>query len=261
MDDATVVHRDHAVGHRQAALEPVLGQQDRRLPLLVEPPQQPDQLVAGNRVELRGGLVEQNHRRPARKRGAERDALLLASRELVHGAVEQRVDPERQRHLLHSPRGRGRRLSAALERERELGPHGACHQLRLGVLEQRADHCAEARRRMRARVEASDPHGAGEASAVKMGNKAAGRAQERRLALTGEPRQQAQFAGLELEADIGERRLSRAGVAVRHALEGEDRTHGSIPRRSANGSRTATSSATHSAGVPAVIGAWTRGYA
>src|SRR3712207_8430990 len=54
---------DHTVGVREAALEAVLGQEDRRPPLLVQTPQEPDELVARDRVELRGRLVEQQQDR------------------------------------------------------------------------------------------------------------------------------------------------------------------------------------------------------
>ena len=70
----------HAVGGGQAALEPVLGDHDGRPPLLVEPAQQPDQLVARDRVELRRGLVEQQQGRAVDQRGGDRDALQLAAR-------------------------------------------------------------------------------------------------------------------------------------------------------------------------------------
>ena len=70
--------RDHAVGRGQAALEAVLGQDDRRAPFLVEPPQQPDELVAGDRVELGGRLVEQHQPRAARR--APRPARRAAAR-------------------------------------------------------------------------------------------------------------------------------------------------------------------------------------
>ena len=80
------------------------------------------------------------------ERGAERDALLLAAGELVRGAVEQRVDAERERDLLDAARDRGGAVAAALERERELGAHGAHHELRLGILEQHARRRARAAR-------------------------------------------------------------------------------------------------------------------
>ena len=73
----------------------MLGEQHSGLPLLVEAPQQPHQLIARNGVELRGGLVEQDQGRPAGERGGERHALLLAAREVVRGAVQQMIDPER----------------------------------------------------------------------------------------------------------------------------------------------------------------------
>ena len=79
-DDPAAVHRHDAVGGGEAALEPVLGQDDRGPPLLVDAPEHAEQLVAGDRVELGGRLVEQEQLRPPRQRGAERDALQLRHR-------------------------------------------------------------------------------------------------------------------------------------------------------------------------------------
>jgi hypothetical protein len=132
----------------------VLGQHDRRLPLFVQPSQQTDQLVAGDRVELRGGLVEQHQLRPARERGAERDPLLLTAGQLVRGAVEQRVDPQCERDLLHPARDRSLPLAAAFQRQRQLGADGAHHELRLGILEQHPSVASEMRGAVLARVEA-----------------------------------------------------------------------------------------------------------
>ena len=50
--------------------------------VLVQPPQQPDQLVPGHRIQLRGRLVEHDQLRAPRERGAERHALQLAAGEL-----------------------------------------------------------------------------------------------------------------------------------------------------------------------------------
>ncbi len=74
---------------------------------------------------------------------AERDTLLLATRELVRGAIQQRVDAEREGHLLHAPRDGPGAVAAALQRERELGAHRAHHELRLGVLEQHAGYAPQ----------------------------------------------------------------------------------------------------------------------
>ncbi len=235
----------------------MLREHDRRLPLLVQPSQQADQLVAGDGVELRGGLVEQHQLRPARERRAERDALLLAAGELVRGAVEQRVDPERERDLLDPARDRRVALAAAFERERELGADGAHHELRLGVLEQHARVAAEVRGAVLARVEAGERDRAGERAAVEMRHEPAGRMQERRLAVAGQSRQQAELARFQLEADVVERRGLRTRVAVGDVVERQD--HWSIPRRSRNGRRIAAISAAESTNVPVSICICTRG--
>ena len=96
MSDLAVVQSDDAIGSGKTALEAVLREQDSRLPLLVESAQQAHELIAGNRVQLRGRLVEQHQRRPAGEGGAERHTLLLTAGELVRGAVEKRVDAERE---------------------------------------------------------------------------------------------------------------------------------------------------------------------
>ena len=87
-------------------------------------PQETDELIAGDGVKLRGGLVEEDDRGPAGDRGAERDTLLLSAGELVRGAIEQTVDAEREGDLLDAARDGDGRLAAALERECELGAHG-----------------------------------------------------------------------------------------------------------------------------------------
>ena len=103
-------HRDHAVGGRQAALEAVLDEQHGGVALLVEPAQLPDQLVAGDGVELRGGLVEQ-HERAACRRAPRASATRCSSppESSCGGAVEQVGDAERERGLLDRARDRARR--------------------------------------------------------------------------------------------------------------------------------------------------------
>ncbi len=252
--DATAIERDHAVGAGQAALETMLGEHDRRLPLLVEPAQQADQLVAGDRVQLRGRLVQQHDARSARERCAQRHALLLSAGQLVRGAIEQRVDAERQRHLLDPARDRRRALAAALERKRQLRAYGARDELRLGVLEQHARNGAEPGRPVLARVEPGQPHAPGEAPAVKVRHEPARGAQQRGLAAAGQARQHAELAMRDFEADIAQRRLRELRIAVGDALEGQQRAaHRSIPRRSQNGSSAEASSARASTSVPASV--------
>ncbi len=52
VSEGSPVQRQHAIGDGEAALEAVLGEHDGRLPLLVQTPQQADQLVRGDWVEL-----------------------------------------------------------------------------------------------------------------------------------------------------------------------------------------------------------------
>ena len=132
------VEGEHAVGGAEAALEAVLDEHDRRPPLLVEAAQQPDELVAGDRIELRGRLVEQQDPRPAGERRAERDALQLAAGELVRRAVEQLADararapPPPPRARPRPRRGRGSPAAARARRARSTarpasrGPETAC---------------------------------------------------------------------------------------------------------------------------------------
>ena len=237
-----MLERDHAVGGRQAALEAVLGEHDRRLPLLVEPAQQPDQLVAGDRVQLRGRLVEQHQPRAARERRAERDALLLAAGELVGRAVEQRVDAERERHLLDPARDRRGAVAAALERERELGAHRAHHELRLGVLEERAGERARVGGPVLARVEARERRRARRSAPPwKCGTRPQAARSSVDLPLPESPASRQNSPGSISRLTSLERRRSRARVAVGDLLEGQERhAHRSIPRRSANGSSAAS---------------------
>ena len=72
--------REHPVAGREAALEPVLGHQNGRPRLLVQPPEHPDELVAGDRVELRRRLVEDDESRAVNERGRQRHPLQLAAR-------------------------------------------------------------------------------------------------------------------------------------------------------------------------------------
>ena len=141
----------------------------------------------------------------------------------MHRAVEQRVDAQRERDLLHPARDGARAVAAAFQRQGELRAHGARHELGLGVLEQGARDGAELGGPVLAGVHAGERHRAGEAPAVEVRDQPAGGAQQRRLAVAGEPREQAQLAGLDLEADVLERGLLDVRVAVGDAVEGQDR--------------------------------------
>jgi len=73
--------------------------------------------------------------------------------------------------------------ATALERERELGAHGAGHELRLRILEDRPCEHAQGRGSVLARAPARERDAPGEAPAVEVRHQSAGRAQQRRLAV------------------------------------------------------------------------------
>ena len=199
----------------------MLREHDGGPPLLVDAAQDAQQLVAGDRVELGGRLVEQQQPRAARERCAEGDALELAARQLVGRALEQPGDTEGQRRLLHAARDRRGAPAAVLEREGQLRAHRAHDDLRLRVLEQRARDRRQLRRAVRARVEAARDEPSGELPAVEVRDEPGRRAQQRRLARAGAAREHDELAGLDPQRDVGERRRGRAGIGVRHAIENE----------------------------------------
>ena len=209
-------------------------------------------------IELRGGLVEEHQPRAARERRAERDALQLATAELVGRAVEQRLDPQRERHLLHAARHGGPALAAVLQREGELMANGAEHDLRLGVLEEAARHRRDRRRPVLAGIEAADHRAAAEDAAVEVRHEAARGAQQRGLAAGRQPGENHELARLDDHRHITQRRPRRPGVGVRHAFQREH-AHGSIPRRSRNGASATTISAPASSSSPLPIGACSPG--
>ena len=240
--DRAVGQRDDAVGGRQAALEPVLGEQDRRPPLLVEPPQQPDQLVAGDGVELRGRLVEQHQPRAARQRRAERDALQLAAADSsVRRPVQQVRDPERERRLLHPARdrrrrrGRGSPAGTPARRARSLittcvsGSWNSEPATARQLAPARARACPCRRRAPR------PPN----VPPWKCGTSPAARAQQRRLAATPSgPARTTNSPSLDAQRDVAQRRRpSRPGRCS--VTRSSSRTAASVTARSPAGRRTA----------------------
>ena len=213
-----------------------------------------DQLVAGDRVELRGRLVEQDQLRPARERGAERHALKLAPGQLGGRAVEQMRDSERERRLLDRARDRGRRLALVLERERQLGADRAHHDLRLGILEQRPDGGRERARTVLAGVHPRERSRGRRTRRREMRHEPIRGAQQRRLARARPAGEHDQLARGDVERDVGDRRRGRARIGVGDLAQRQD-AHGPIPLRSANGSSAHSTIATATAAPPMPTGA------
>ena len=219
------VEGDHAVGGGQAALEAVLGEQHRRPPLLVEAAQQPDQLVARDRVELRGRLVEQHQLRAPDERGGQRDALQLAAGQLGGRAVEQVGDarapaPPPPPRARPPPRPRrGSRAGTPARRARcpsrpaSRGP---------GTASRRRGQLARA---VVAGVQAGDTHAPGELAAVEVRHQPAGGAQQRRLPRARQARTHHELARARRPASTSRSAgAGRIGVAVGHAARSAARS-------------------------------------
>ena len=86
----------------------------RRLPLVLEPAEDPVDLVAGLRVELAGRLVGQDEDRVLDQGPGDRHPLLLAARQLVGPMVE----PVAQADLAQAARRPARVCSAVTPRGR-----------------------------------------------------------------------------------------------------------------------------------------------
>ena len=217
----------------------MLGHDDGRAEFLVEAPQEPDELVARDRVELGGRLVEQEQRRTVDHRRGDRDALQLAARERVGAPLEQVRDAEGERRLLDRAGYAAGRLAPVFERQLELGAHAAHHDLALGLLEDRAADRGQVAGAVLAHVEPADTQLAARLAAVEVRDEPAERAQECRLPRAGDAREHREGARLELERDVLERLTRPVRVAVAEAV-GERERHGLPPtpsraRRPANG--------------------------
>ena len=98
-----VLEVDDAVGDVEDAVV-VRDQQDGDALLLGEVVHQVDDVAAGLLVERRGRLVGEDDARPRGERARDRDALLLAARELAREVVEPLAEADRLEHRDGAPR-------------------------------------------------------------------------------------------------------------------------------------------------------------
>ena len=110
--DRALVHHDDAVGHRQRFFL-IVGDEDRRdAELALQRADFLAQRDADARVEGGQRLVEQQDLRARGERAGERDALLLAARQLIGIAVGELRQLDHRQHLVDPRLDLGRRLSA-----------------------------------------------------------------------------------------------------------------------------------------------------
>src|SRR5690606_40585184 len=110
--EPAALHHADLVGHRKR-LELIVRDQDRRHALVTEDPAHLARKAAAQRyVEARERLVEEQQPRPRRERACERDALLLAARQLVRVRTRASFEPDQLEELGHA-RAPVRRAPAA----------------------------------------------------------------------------------------------------------------------------------------------------
>src|SRR5262249_26444505 len=118
IDNPSVRQTDNEVGMRHDLR--IVGREDKSRPvLLIELLHQINDVVAGDRVEIRGGFVREHDLRLRDESARDRYSLPLASRELVGTVIDMGSEPyllEQQHHPL-SPFALGK---PSLEEEREL---------------------------------------------------------------------------------------------------------------------------------------------
>ena len=234
-DHASAIEGDHPIREAQAPLEPVLGEQDRHVGILVHPPQQPDQLIAGNRVQLRCGLVE-DQKSAACRRAPRRARLAEAPRRTARqscgpGGARSRATAPLPRLPWRPPRRAGpgspgrtpAQPAPCPSRSASRGPGTAF----------RAP--PPARRAVVARIHAGDHRPPGERAAMEVRGQAAGDAQQRRLARARPPGHDHQLAWVDLQAHPAERRRYGAGVAYETSWSSST---GAVTARSPGGRRT-----------------------
>jgi hypothetical protein len=177
----------------------VLGEENGYPPLLVEAAQEPDQLVPCHRVQLRRGLIQEDEAGPGDEGGSEGNALELATRKGVDGAVEQVRNGEGEGDLLDRTGAGGRGVAAHLQRQLDLSRDGGRDDLGLGVLSDVADHSRELSRAGSYRVDAGHLDPPPELAAVEMRDEAAGGAEEGRLAGGGAAGEEGELARRQIE--------------------------------------------------------------
>ena len=123
LDDLAVVEEDDAIGDLTGEPDLVRDDDERRA-VAGEPADDVEHLADELGVERRRRLVEEQHLRRERERPGDRDALLLAARELPRVVVGLVGEPDageqplgqRARVLLREPLVRDRRLDDVLDR-------------------------------------------------------------------------------------------------------------------------------------------------
>ena len=193
LDDA-VIHDGDAVADRVRLLLVVGDEDGRDAEPLLQVAQLAPHLHAQLGVEIRQGLVEEQHLGPDRHRAGDRDALLLAAGELRRPPVGESREADEVERFRHPPLDLGARQPPFLEPEGDVAPDAHMRPQGIG-LEHHAD-VALPRRQARDVVAADQ-------NAPAIGPVEAGdEAQQRRLPAAGRAEKGEELAGLDREIDV-----------------------------------------------------------
>ncbi len=224
------------VGVLHDPFEPVLGQHDRDAEVVHQPGDRREHLLGRGRVERRGRLVEHEHARVRREHCADRDPLLLTARDLVQRAVAQLREPEQVERLLDALAHHGGRDRELLHAVGELLLDGVGDETRQRILTDDTDDVGELARRVRRRIAAADGDPTFEQPAGEVRDETVDRAEERRLARTGAPDDEAQLAFGNVQIHVAQHRRGSVGVRDADAVEVD---HAGTPARSSSGADSA----------------------
>src|SRR5438552_10605404 len=108
-----LVHDVKPVADRPRELEVLLDQQDRPVPLPLDPPQHVGDLVDDGGLDALGRLVEQEERRVGEQRPRDGELLLLAAGEVPAALAEHLAEPRKEREDVVQPRRRRALLPGA----------------------------------------------------------------------------------------------------------------------------------------------------
>ncbi len=128
-----LVHDRDPVGHRQRLFLVVRHVDERRLRLFLDVLQLELHLLAQLQVECAERLVEQQGGRPVDQRPRERNALLLAARQLPRLALVHALQPDREERVRHPRLDVGTRDLLDLEPEGDVLPHGHVREERVSL--------------------------------------------------------------------------------------------------------------------------------
>ncbi len=217
--DAAAIHHHHEVGQRHRLLLAVGDVHEGDAELGLQPLQLGPHPHPQERIEGRERLVEEQHLRAGDEGAGERDALLLAARELRRQAAGEVVHLHQRQHRLGALEALVLRDAPHLEPEGDVVAAGEVGKQRVALEHHRG---AALRRR-----QVADRLGADHHVARRDGLVPGDHPERRGLAAAGRPEQAAIRAGPDLQVDP----IDRDGVAVALGQADQFDVHALSPRR------------------------------